>query len=196
MILQNNLKWDSHIKMLIRKINSRIPLFFQLREILPPEKRIIIFNSLILSNIIYGIELFAKNNCGWNRLLQKAQNRLLKILFKLPRLTSTNALHKSQNVLKIQDQSKLRTALIGQRVIHYPTELNIAYTEIQNNVDRNRNLRDNLTLRISATSYLAKNKITENAAIIWNDLPHDIRTIRNRDLFKEKVKNRYLNSYD
>ena len=62
-----------------------------LRDIIPNSKRNLVFNSLILSRLIYGAEIYAKNNNKWLVVLQKAQNRILKILFKFKkRQTLTN----------------------------------------------------------------------------------------------------------
>ena len=114
MRIQNNLEFESHIKFIISKINNKIPLFYQLKDFLPKTKRIVLYNSLILPNILYGIELYA-----WLNILQKAQNRILKILFNLNKLANTNTLHRRNNVLKISDLAELRTLLISHRVVHY-----------------------------------------------------------------------------
>jgi len=93
MILQNDLKWNKHINHIINKLNSRIPLYYQLRNVLPKDKRILMYKSLSMSNIIYGIELYGKSETQWIKLLQKTQNRLLKILFNINKRFSINSLH-------------------------------------------------------------------------------------------------------
>ena len=185
MTIQSNLKWENQIQSIIKKINSKIPLFYQLRNLIPNEKKILIFYSLILPNIIYGIEIYAKNKCVWINTLQKAQNRLLKILFNLNKRTNTGELHKNNNVLKLSELCKLRTLLIGHKVIYYPNEKNVAHNEIQRNLINGRNMRNNINLRISAASYSAQNKVSENASILWNDIPREIKNIANRENFKK-----------
>ena len=127
--------------------------------------------------------------------LQKAQNRILKILFKLERTTSTSLLHKSNQVLKITDLSKLRTLLISHKVIHHPSKTNISHTDIERVNRDNRNLRNNMNMRITTESFLRNNKISENAAVLWNDIPQDLKLIHRRDTFKNKMKDSYLTNY-
>jgi hypothetical protein len=162
---------------------------------LPISKRIIIFDSLILSNILYGIEIYAK--CGTTKInmLQKAQNRLLKILYNQKKLTRTNIIHKEYDVLKISDQYKLRTLLISHKVVHFPNERNIAHNEIIR-INHGRNLRNNLNLIATTESYSRKNKISENVSILWNSLLNDKKTICNRDKFKKEIKSLFLNDYN
>ena len=160
--------------LIIKKINSKIPLFYQIRNLIPNEKKILLYNSLILPNIIYGIEIYGKSNCIWMKTLQKAQNRILKILLNLNIRTSTNGIHKTNNVLKITDMNKLRTILIGHRAIHFPNVTNAAHSELKRNIISERNMRYNINFRVTTESYSTQNKILENTAILWNQIPEEI----------------------
>ena len=195
MLIQNDLKWDKHINHIIKKINSKIPLFYQLRTIIPETKKILIYNSIIKSDIIYGIELYAKHNTKWVKTLQKAQNRLLKILYRLDRLTSTNWIHKNKGILKITDLCSLRSLLLSHKVVHYFNETNISHKGIELLNYNDRLLRNNLNLKISANFFLKYNKVTERATVLWNDLPNHIKKTSNRKMFKDKIENMYLNNY-
>lgn len=81
-MIQDNLKWNTHIKGIINKLNCQIPLYLTLKNILPPNKLNMIYKSISMSVINYGIELYGKNNNKWMIQLQKTQNRLLKIFLK------------------------------------------------------------------------------------------------------------------
>lgn len=195
MIIQNNLRWDKHIQMIIKKINSKLPVFYQLRNILQKDKKITAFNSLILSNIIYGIELYGKNSNIWTNLLQKAQNRILKVLLKLNRYTNTNSLHIAHGLLKVADLCKLRTALIGHKVIYYQNTTNTAHVGIERINRHERPLRNNLNLNITTESYLRYNKVSENVCVSWNSLPYELKKITTRSKFKESLKEYFLKTY-
>ena len=196
LILQQDLKWDMHIDYIIKKLNSKIPLYYQLRTILPYNKRIIVFNALSLSNILYGIELYAKRNNYKIQCLQKTQNRLLKILFNKRIRTGTNNLHKSLNILKVIDLAKLRSLLIGHKVIYENHKTNSSHVGMTL-LNRTRVLRrnDNVNFTITAQHYDNQNKITENASIIWNDIPNELKILKCRDNFKLKVKSHLLYNY-
>ena len=195
MIIQNDLKWDLHINAIIKKkLNSCIPLYYTIRDIIPYNKRIMIYNSMSASLINYGIELYAKNKNKWTYLLQKAQNRSLKILLKLRKLTSTNRIHKSNELLKIDDLAKLRLALISHKVIHHPHETNIA-THSMKPISMHHSLRNDKNLSVEAHFLNKNNKIIEQATIVWNSLPRNIKQLNNTTIFKREYKDLALRSY-
>jgi len=183
--LQYNLRWDKHIKNIIDSLNSHIPLYYQLRNIIPYNKRILVYKALSFSKINYGIELYCKNESKWTKQLQRTQNRLLKILLSKNKLTGTNKLHKDNNILKIFDQGKARMALLSHRAIHQKEHTNVAYETMKLANQSGRNLRNNLNFITDINYYFKKNKITEGASIIWNNLPQELKLIKNREKFKE-----------
>ena len=129
------------------------------------------------------------------KVLQKAQNSILKMLFNLNKRTNTSELHKNNSVLNILELCKVRTLLIGHEVIYFPSELNVAHDEIQRNVVIGRDMRNDLNLRVTADSYSVHKKVSENICVLWNEIPREIKNIFKRDKFKESLKNKFLNSY-
>lgn len=191
MIIQGDLKWTKHINYLINKINSKIPLYYQIRNIFTINNKKIIYNSLTLSQIIYGIELYGKKNNLDLKRLQKCQNRILKLLFNRSFRTNTCFLYKSLNLLKLTDIANLRTMLISHKVIHENEKTNVAHRNMILN-RTGRNLRQTNNFQISATFYETNNKVTENARILWNNLPNEYKTIKNRASFKDKIKYQHI----
>ena len=118
LIIQENLKWDSQIKSIINKLNSQIPLYHTLKCIIPKKELTLVYNSLSVSIINYGIELYGKSKNNWYSQLQKTQNRLLKVLFKKPKRYSTKPLNRKLQILKIDDRTDLRRSLLVHRFIH------------------------------------------------------------------------------
>lgn len=195
-ILQEDLQWDSQIKLIINKLNSQIPLYNVLKQYIPKKSLSLIYNSLSLSIINYGIELYGKNTNKWVNQLQKTQNRMLKLLYSKPKLYSTNLLHKENKILKIEDRSKLRQALIIHRFIHKTNTTNYTHRNlILNNNLHNRDLRNYLNIQVTAESHRRQNKIIENASIIWNSLNLDLKEIYNREKFKYTHEVLTLQSY-
>ena len=60
-----------------------------------------IYHAFIYSRIQYGIEVYSSCSETHTNRLQVTQNKLLKLILKLDRLTVTNLLHKEINVLKV-----------------------------------------------------------------------------------------------
>ena len=94
LLVQDDLNWDEHIKTVIKRLNKQIPLYYCLRDIIPKRKTNMIFKSLSVSLINYGIELYGRHKNKWIDQLQKTQNRLIKILTKEHFRTNTNSLYK------------------------------------------------------------------------------------------------------
>jgi len=193
--IQNNLKWDRHIVAVINKLNSQIPLFYKIRDILPTHKKVNVYKALSLPHIIYGIELYGKYNSKWLKLLQKSQNRLLKILLRQHKLTNTNNLHKSNNILKICDIAKLRNYLVSHKVLYFNEQTNIAHEIMLTTSQITRQLRNNLDFRTTALHYSYQNKVAENASVHWNELPQNLKSIKCRNKFKENVQKFIIESY-
>ena len=193
LIMQDNLKWNKHISNVINKLNSNIPIFYHIRDKISNNMKSSIYNSLALSTVRYGIELYGKNESKWTQMLQKTQNRLLKILFKQNYLTSTNLLHKSNKVLKIKHIAEMRTLLIGHRVIYNTSNINNAYANLERT--NSRNTRNNLDFKITTNHFLKRNTVVENAAVVWNRKSNALKIIENRDSFKNNSNNEFLSTY-
>jgi hypothetical protein len=199
MIIQSDLKWDRHINALINKLNSLIPLFYQIKNIVPLNKKIIIYNSLATSQINYGIELYTSTHTPkkWLDILQKTQNRLIKILFNHNKRASTNRIHKNYEILKIQDQATLRMCLLGHKAIYFNNRLAMPLKTLKTKLKdySHRPLRNKLTFEVTCKNFVKKCQVIERVAKIWNEQLTTLKTIKNRNTFKENIKKNLINTY-
>jgi len=177
------MKWQIHINNVINKLNQLIPIFYSIRNIISTEKKLTIYNALVTSKINYGLELYGRKNTKWLCLLQKTQNKLLKILFQKNILYSTNSLHYNLKILKVIDLQKLRLALLI-----FDNKINLI-------IKTKYTLRDKMNIALTSDAYQYINKISDSAIIVWNDLPSRIKIIENRNLFKKMAIENYLNNY-
>lgn len=196
---QENLKWDAHTNDILMKINKCIPIFYNLRNILSYKQLIIIYNGLIFSKINYGIEIYAKSyNLNLEK-LQKAQNRLLRIIFKKPQLTSCTSLHFKGGILKLSDNLTLRQQLLIHKAINDPIKMPdiIRKNIIQSNSIHTANTRTKKNIFLTALSYQKKNnKVLDAASIKWNSLDLNIKCISNRPLFKLSISKKCIDGYE
>ena len=197
--MQDNLKWNIHINNTINKLNKMIPLFYSIKKILPKNKLILVYKSLAMSVINYAIELYGRKNNVWLKQMQKTQNRLLKILTSSAKLTSTNKLHKELNILKISDHAQVRLCLLIHKIMYanggeLPYSMKNAITTGED--IHKRNTRSKYNIYLTNNSFKMKNKIIDEAAIVWNKLPNLTKTVSNRNLFKEKLNGLFIRSYE
>jgi len=144
-----------------------------------------LYKSLALSKINYGIELYGRRNNSWLTQLQKTQNRLMKILFLRNKFERTNKLHTDNHILKIRDQANLRLALLVYDNRHL----------IETNRGQRYILRNNLNFAVSTNNYNYINKVIEEAILIWNALPNNFKRTIPRDKFKTSITEKALATY-
>lgn len=196
-ILQNDLKWESQIRNVIQSVTKQIPIYYILRTFVPKNKLLQIYKALTFSKINYGIELYGRKDTSWLKQLQKAQNRLLKILFGKRIRYSTNKIHKENKIIKVKDLAKLRLCLICHKVIHNKKLTNISHRDMTRTQHiHDRNLRNNTNLNLTTNHFNTYNKITEQASIEWNSLNSNMKKIESRKKFKKILENHLLQEYD
>lgn len=163
-----------------------------MREVLPQNKKVLVYRAISFSKINYGIELYGRKKTNCIKKLQTTQNRILKILLKKNILTDTNGLHRENNLLKVLDHAKLRLLLISHNVLYSKNKINPAYEKMKLNATQGRTLRNNNDFTITANSYDSSNMVIESAAIYWNNLQREEKALQNRNIFKEKISAKLL----
>jgi len=88
------MSWADHINFVCKKINQRIGLISRVRNLLPFQARVTLYNTLILPLFDYGDLVWGdKNNLTIMSALQVLQNNAAKVLLRLPiRSSPTQAL--------------------------------------------------------------------------------------------------------
>jgi hypothetical protein len=103
-ILDKNLKWKAHIDNISKKMSKTIGIMNRLKNFLPPEVLRIIYNSLILSYLNYGLIIWG----GKANKLEKLQKKSLRIIAKSKYNAHTSPLFKKFNILKMSDLCALQ----------------------------------------------------------------------------------------
>ena len=110
--LQENLKWNDTLLDKIKSLVKLKYLFKFLKSCLPKDKLLLLYNSLVISKLTYGIEFYGENPQYLLNRLQIIQNTFLKIILKKNNLFSTSLLHSIAQVLKINDLIYFRQCMI------------------------------------------------------------------------------------
>ena len=92
--LHQSMSWADHVNAICMKINQRIGLIRGIRNLLPLQTRVTLYNTLILPLFDYGDVVWGdKNNDTLMSELQILQNKAAKVMLELPpRSSSTEAL--------------------------------------------------------------------------------------------------------
>ena len=98
-ILNENLNWGSHISHVSNKISRTIGILNKLKNILPENIKLVLYNSLILPHINYGILSWGYK---YDRIF-KLQKKAVRIITLSKYNAHTEPLFKYLKVLKILD---------------------------------------------------------------------------------------------
>ena len=100
-MLDECLSWNAHIEMIGIKISKAIGIISHLKLIYPQRILFTLYNSLIISHMLYGILLWGKSD-NVHR-IEKLQKKAMRIISYGRPLEHTEPLFKAFNLLKFND---------------------------------------------------------------------------------------------
>lgn len=186
MIIDENLKWDKHVKKMKKKI---IPICMAIKRAggVPKHAAKLVYNGYILSTIRYNI-------CSWShcsnfhvKAVGTVMNKALKILFKLSPRTSTKNLYKLSNMLDINQLIYFEKCKYIYNILNNNIKsklILINRENIHNHFTRNRK-----DIEIPKTRTAKNQRSLKYSAIkLFNSLPVEIKNSVNLQIFKSKLK--------
>ena len=84
--LDKNLKFQKHVKSIIKTLSYQIYLLSKIRPFLTEKAAVLIYKSMVLPYIDYGDTVYFSCTKDLLNKLQRMQNRALKIIFRLDSL--------------------------------------------------------------------------------------------------------------
>ena len=121
------------------------------------------------------------------------QRKLIRLICKKDRRSSTSTLFHQLKILKLNDIFKLNTSIFVYKAIHNLIDSPINYTD---RINIAYNLRARPQLRVPAhTSAQSERFIHIRGARTWNELPNSIRDSNTIASFKRKLKKHCIETY-
>ena len=179
------------------KRESLFHIFYNIRDFLSKENIKTIYYTLIYSRIKYGITLFGQAGTTKLKKIQTLQNQLLKVLLKKDYRFSTNELHKSMDLLKIND-------IADQEILSFvhnyfskklPPVFDDYYSTLAEQhqiVTRNG---QNLLYIPNHVSNIADSSLKISGAKLWNNLDNNFKIIPKVKSFRKMFKTKLVGSY-
>ena len=153
-----------------------------------------IYYAFIYSRIQYGIEVYSSCSETHTNRLQVIQNKLLKLILKLHRLTATNMLHNDINVLRVTHIGESSVLGFVDKVVrgHCP-EIFHSYFEMKKNAYDVRTKGQLITpqTRIQFGDRAVKVK----GCLLWNRINKTMRKHRLSKWFKDHLVRYYISTY-
>ena len=118
-IIDEHLSWNSHIEMIRLKVSKAIGIINHLKSIYPQRVLFTLYNSLIISYMLYSILLWGKSD-NVDKIAKLQKRAIRTISFSRP-IAHIEPLFKTFNLLKFNDIDtlKLINFFTNSQMIHY-----------------------------------------------------------------------------
>ena len=190
--IDEHLSWKDHIAKISSKIGRVVGVMSKLKRIIPAHSLKLMYNSLIIPHLNYGITLWGHRASGLNKLQKKA----IRILTKSKYNAHTMPLLKQENLLSIEDIYKLNCL----KFYHKYKNSNLP-DYFHNFFQRanNYNTRNTLPDIPHSRTNLCKNRIRHYVPVLLRNSPISIISkVDTHSLhgFTEYVKRYYISQYN
>lgn len=191
LILDSKLTWKPHIDKIRSRLASLAGLLRNMSRCLPKRVRYTIYNSMVKSHIDYLIEIWgtaAKTNL---QLLQRAQNKIIKALFRYDYLTPSLKLYKDTKIMSLTHIYTYNTCILVRKILTKDIHSQITFTKKTQIKKRLTRQANHICLRAPRTNY-GKKSIMYEGGKLYNNLPKDIKEIKSLIVFKKVLKSYIL----
>ena len=119
-IIDNRLKWSSHLGHISNKIPKGIGIITKVRKVFDASTLMSLYNSLILPYIMYCVHVWGSAYETHLRQLMTLQNKIVKLIAGVPRRTNADALYVKLNILPLK---KLFVYNVGLFMYKYDNDM-------------------------------------------------------------------------
>ena len=186
--IDENLRWQTHIDKLSKKVTSGIGAIKRIRPFVPPSTLHYIYNTLIQSHFDYCNLVWG--NCGktlFDR-LQKLQYPAARILTFSSYDADANRLIRQLDWRDLSTQFQIQKALMVYKSLNglVPKYLSSKFVNQNETRYSSRDSVNKLFVRFPGTNFM-KNSSSYSEAVLWNRLPCNVREAKSLTQFKRLV---------
>ena len=181
-VLDKDLTWSEHIAALAKKLSQKIYQLSKIKHFLDIHSRKLFFHAHIQSRISYASTLW--DNASETHL--KCISRLYKRAIKVILLKS--------NTPDLKDYKKLdilpfKLSLIYNKCVLMHNIMNgTAPNKISSHFTNNQNRHKHKITLPRPNNNMFKSSLAYSGGSVWNNLPHSIKSISKKNIFKKVIK--------
>ena len=192
-MLDEKMIWDEHINNVKSKLIKYFAIFNYMKAYVSKQLARQLYYALIFPHIKYGIETYGASSSGK---VKQIQNKLMKIILWKDRLTPTNALHKD-NILQVKHLYSWYIALFVRDCL-YKDKIEIfhKYYDSRNLVHSHETRNRKQLIEPRYRTDIGFTTVKSKGSKIWNKLPEEIKKLNIRTTYKNKLRSKYIESYD
>ena len=194
--LDEKLTWNDHINNICSSLQPFFGIFYNIRNYInKPIARSLYFATIYL-RIKYGIEVFGCASLKSLNKLQVMQNKLMKILLRKEKTTSTNELHRDLSILKVEDIYKISIlSFVHDNLNNDPIAPFCEYFKYRRSTHMHETRGRNDLECPKIKTEIGRGTIKFQGCTLWNSLPGDQRNITYKRSFVKQTTKSLLDSY-
>lgn len=193
-IVDYKLNFKSHVEYITKKIAKKINFLSRISNDISLFTRITIYKSIISPHFEYcGTILYLLNQTDM-QLLQKLQNRAMRVILKCNRYTPITVMLDTLQFMSVKQRIYYNTIIFIFKIKEglLPDYLNDRIQYVHETHEHNTRQKDDFYIKLKQRNY-SQNYLYFNGLRLFNTLPGDIKTIKKLNHFK-RVVNTYIKS--
>ena len=198
LLLDENLSWKFHLSELSKKLARTCGIFFKIRSLLPINTLILVYNSLFLPFLQYGVIVWGQTFTSYLEPLILIQKKIVRAIAHQRPLSHTLPIFKSLKLLQLYDIFRIKLLCfvyesinkLNSYCFHEFFQLNSDvhgyFTRQSNRGDVFRNHKNSSQYGLRSIRYMG--------AKTWNELPEILKNSTSKFSFKKNLKKFIQNS--
>jgi hypothetical protein len=189
--LDENLNWNHHLKSVKNKASSAVFALSSVKNILPSNIKLTIYNSLFRSFIEYAISAWGCNKCSEMKQIHILQKRAIRLIDNSKATSHSDPLFLKYKILKINDLVDFNQAIFMYKYTHklLPASFENIFKKL-GNFERSLNYQLDI-LKMCSLQYLPSSSLLK----MWNNLPLDLKRSNSLSIFKNRLLNSLFENY-
>lgn len=189
--LDDKITWDFQLKNIQGKISAGNFALARVKNLIPTNIKMLIYNSLIKSHLEYGIVLWGGVSRNKTNKLLNIQKKALRNVHSKSAVSHCDPLFRCQQALKVQDLYNLNSSILMYKYHHNTLPESFQGMFIPFN---NPNRTQSYKIPKSKTEHLAKYP-SPSLPRVWNSLSLDIKSSTSVNVMKNKLITSLIGKY-
>ena len=192
LLLDEHLSWKYHLSELSKKLARTCGIFFRIRNLLPLDVLLCLYNALFLSFLQYGLIVWGGTYASYIEPIFKLQKKAVRAISFQSRLSPSLPIFKDLKLLKLSEIFELRLSTFVFDSVNKTSpscfhNFFLFNSSVHQYSTRQASQGDLYLLRKNSSQYGLKS-IRYLGAKLWNPLPVELRNAPSKVSFKTKMK--------
>ena len=198
LLLDEHLHWKYHLNELSKKLARNCGMFFKIRNLLPLDVLICLYNALFLSFLQYGLIVWGQTYASYIDPIFKLQKKAVRAISFQPRMSPSLPIFSDLKLLKLSELFEVRLLVFVFDSVNKTSpscfhDFFLFSSSVHQYSTRQASQGDLYMFRKNSLQYGLKS-IRYLGAKLWNMLPVELRNAPSKISFKAKLKVYLLNS--